>query len=199
MLENQPSMHDLLSEDIVFTGFTAMFGGDPTTAPTGSEAHMLFGHGEGVPVARDEGNRFGCEPYTHPFEDDAILVSRGGCTFLEKLIHAMSAGASGVVVVSDSDTGLNPSASKEEIESAGEALNDVALVVLKQIDGRLLESMMDAADGVGGRVWLAVEPEGPTSDPAPEGETRRSKGAASDPPRLLYLNGHALLNTRLLV
>lgn len=197
MLEMQPTLSDLLSEDIAFDGFTAFFGGDPTAPFVEGEPFVTFGRGEGVPVVRDLDNPFGCKPYTQGYEDDAIVVTRGECTFLEKLVNAMVAGASGVVVISDSDVALNPTAEQHEIAAVGEGINEVALVVLTQSDGVLLQSLMDAADNVAGRIWLAVEPM--AEDPAPESKTKKSNTDANEPARLLYINGHPLLNTRLLV
>ena len=48
--------------------------------------------------------------------DAIVLLHRGTCTFIEKLAYAKRAGARGVVVISDMDMAINPSAEAEELE-----------------------------------------------------------------------------------
>jgi len=144
------------------------------------------------------------------FADEAILVRRGGCTFLEKLQRAHEVGASGVVVNNDSDETISPSANAEDLKDVGDSLDDAAVVVLRASDGRQVSAMLDVAEGRTGRcatcddhhvgrVVLVVEnlerdPALPEQDPT---GTRERSGFASN--RVLYINGYALLNTRLLV
>jgi len=142
-------------------------------------------------------NPTGCQAYTQTFADEAILVHRGGCTFLEKLMRAHEVGASGVVVTSDSEIAVNPSASVEDLEDVGDSLDDVAIVVLRKSDGRQVSAMLDMAENHVGRVVLVLENlQRDTALPEQEPVGKRSRFAGNS---VLYINGHALLNTRLLV
>ncbi|KDQ64850.1 glycoside hydrolase family 47 protein [Jaapia argillacea MUCL 33604] len=196
MFRANPGMHDVPSE-VTLTAYTASFGGDLTERSGGGGSYIRFGHGGGVPLVRVPANRYGCDFYEESFAGDAIFALRGECTFLEKLIKAQAAGASGVVVESDEDVPINPSAGKEEIEAAGETLNAGAVVVLKQSSARVVKGMMDAADAHGfGQVIVAVEPEGHSASTDGQRIPGDDKGDAH---RVLYLNGHPLLNTRMVV
>jgi len=64
-------------------------------------------------------------------------------------------------------------------------------------------SMLDSiGDGAMGQLMLTVDPEGQSvateAHPEPE-RTGKESQAHLDPNRVLYINGHALLNTRLLM
>jgi len=179
------------------TASTALFGGDPTIPPPASgEAPLRFGHGEGVHVVREPSNPYGCLAYTQRFHDHAILVQRGECTFLEKLVAARLAGASGVVVLSDEDMHLNPSADLLELAAVKDVIKDAVIVVLKRAAGDAVSGMMDTVEHLDiGRVMVVVEPE-----PQPAMDIQEEqKNTSRDINRVLYLNGHPLLNTRLMV
>jgi len=186
--------------DAVFTASTGLFAGDPSVPFPDNRRPMRFGQGEGVGLVRDPVNPTGCQAYMQTFADEAILVRRGGCTFLEKLQRAHEVGASGVVVINDSDETISPSASTEDLKDVGDSLDDVAVVVLRASDGRQVSAMLDVAeDHHAGRVILVVEnlerdPALPEQEPTGTGER---SGFANN--RVLYINGYALLNTRLLV
>jgi mannosidase alpha-like ER degradation enhancer 1 len=188
--------------EVLITAYTSFFGADLSAFPLPDAEPVRFGHGEGVRVTRDKANAIGCLPYDRTFDHDAVLVYRGECTFLEKLVRAKSAGASGVVVISDDELAVNPSSDPEEIAAAGD-LSDVALVALKHSAGKLVMSMLDVADVYGvGQVTLTIDPEGQsvTTDGQRSPEAIGRQGWEHvDPSRVLYINGHALLNTRLLV
>lgn len=189
------------SSEIVVTAYTAFFGADLTAPPPADTEPVRFGHGEGVYVTRDKSNPVGCLPYDRNFDSDAVLVYRGECTFLEKLTRARDAGASGVVVINDDEIGINPSHDAEEIAAVGD-LRDVAIVALTCSAGKLVTSMLDVAEARGvGHVILNIDPEGQSATTdrrrLPEGIGRGWEDV--DPSRVLYINGHALLNTRLLV
>jgi mannosidase alpha-like ER degradation enhancer 1 len=186
--------------EILITAYTSLFGADLTALPLAEAEPARFGHGQGVRVIRDKANASGCLPYDRTFDNDVVLVHRGGCTFLEKLVRAKSAGASGVVVISGDELAFNPSCDPEEMAAAGD-LGDVALLALKRSAGTLVVSMLDVADAHGvGVVVLAVDSEGQTATNngrrLPDAIGKRSH---EHPSRVLYINGHALLNTRLLV
>ncbi|KAI0751326.1 alpha-mannosidase [Daedaleopsis nitida] len=209
MLQLQgPGSHDVVTETTVVAA-TALFGGDPTATTSSGHPALRFGHGEGVRVVRVPSNPLGCVPYSETFPDnEAVAVQRGECTFLEKLVLAQQAGASGVVVLGDEEQHINPSAEKAELDEAEPQINNAAIVVLRIADAALVTQMLDAAEVHGlGTVRLSVEPwhdgpagaenQPPSSDVNKNEQARKS--AAKDPTRVLYLNNHPLLNTRLLV
>jgi mannosidase alpha-like ER degradation enhancer 1 len=201
MFQGQHAIIESPSE-ILVTAYTSLFAADLTAFPLSDAEPVRFGHGEGVRVTRDKTNAIGCLPYERTFDNDAVLVYRGECTFLEKLVKAKAAGASGVVVISDDELAINPTSDPEEIAVAGD-LSDVALVALTRSAGKLVVSMLDAVDTRGvGVVTLTVDPEGQSATTAGrrlfEG-TGKQGWEHVDPSRVLYINGHALLNTRLLV
>ncbi|KAF7355218.1 alpha-1,2-Mannosidase [Mycena sanguinolenta] len=135
----------------------------------------LFWPGTGLPVYRDDANTFGCVPYAQPLQDAVIVVQRGECTFLQKLLMVKNAGAAGVLVVSDEDMPINPTADAKELEDAGD-LSDIA------------------RRSAGGQVVLQVDPERFSSvvpDVVQEADPAKVH-------KILYLNGHPLLNTQLL-
>jgi mannosidase alpha-like ER degradation enhancer 1 len=76
------------------------------------------------------------QAHEQSYVDEALLVDRGECTFLEKLLNAKEAGASGVIVINDDDARVSPSIDDEEREEVGDAVDDVALVILTKTAGR---------------------------------------------------------------
>ncbi|PCH41185.1 glycoside hydrolase family 47 protein [Wolfiporia cocos MD-104 SS10] len=191
----QPGTHDMATEVFV-TASTALFGGDPTLlSPTG-EPVLRFGRGDGSRLVREHSNSFGCQPYNRTFHDNAVLVMRGECTFLEKLVHARRAGASGVIVISDEETKINPSSDLDELVAVQDLINDAVVVVLKKSVGEVVSTLLSAAEEAGiGQVVVAVEPE---AQPATN-QQKKAPSEYKDTPRVLFLNGHPLLNTRLMV
>ncbi len=193
-----PSVVGGLVSDAVFTATTGLFAGDPSDPSPDNGKPLRFGQGEGVDLVRDPANPTGCHAYMQTFTDEAILVRRGECTFLEKLQRAHEVGASGVVVINDSDVAVNPSASTEDLKDVGDSLDDAAVVVLSASDGRQVSGMLDVAgDHHVGRVVLVLENlERDTASPEQD-PTGEQSGFAGN--RILYINGYALLNTRLLI
>ncbi|OSC99135.1 glycoside hydrolase family 47 protein [Trametes coccinea BRFM310] len=202
-------MHDIITETVVVAS-TAMFGGDPTVPGTldADKPPLRFGHGDGVRVARFPDNPLGCSPYTEKLDGEAIVVARGECTFLEKLAYAQKAGASGVVVLGNEEQHISPSADAQELAAAGPEIDEVAIVVLRRGDAQLVSDMLDEAERYGlGAVKLVVEPwtDVPAEADRPvdggrHGEKDKSKEEKVEvAPRVLYLNNHPLLNTRLLI
>ena len=187
-----------LVSDAIFTASTGLFAGDPSVPFPDDGKPLRFGQGEGVGLVRDRVNPTGCHAYTHAFADEAILVHRGGCTFLEKLQRAHEVGASGVVVINDSDETVTPSANGEDLKYVGDSLDDAAVVVLRASDGRQVSAMLDVAeDHHVGRVVLIVE--NLEQDPALPEQSFTGEQSEFASNRVLYINGYALLNTRLLV
>jgi len=188
-----------VAKGVSFTGHTAMFGADPLVPSSDNGKPLRFGHGEGVALVWDKANPYGCLPFQKTYRDEAILVHRGDCTFLEKLQRAYEAGASGVVVMGDEDFAINPSAGDEELEAIGDSLQDVVIVVLKQSDGKRVSTMMDVTESQRlGQVMLVLDT-GSRTTPFPRREKETKQTAPGDVNRVLYLNGHPLINTRLMV
>ncbi|KAG5650212.1 hypothetical protein H0H81_000301 [Sphagnurus paluster] len=171
--------------DLLVVGYTAHFGGDFTLKPLSKS--LPLAHQDGVAVHKDLDNTRGCHPYKQAHPGKALVVHRGDCTFLEKLLHARAASAAGVIVISDDDLIINPTANPDEVEAAGD-LSEVALVLLPKKAGEVLTDMMDQAE-LG--VTMVVEDE--------EASEMAHIPPTKDPNRILYINGHPLLNTRLLV
>ena len=200
MFQVQTGATECPSEAYV-TAYTAFFGADLAIASDSDQKPVRFRHHEGVRLARDPNNPLGCSPYDGSFEGEALLVQRGDCTFLEKLVMAKSAGASGVVIVSDEELGINPSAATAEVAAAGD-VSDVALVVLKRSAGQLVTLMLDSTEARGaGYVILVLDPEGYSGTTLRPDETLADPQTHNlvNPGRVMYVNGHPLLNTRLVV
>ncbi|KAJ6599145.1 alpha mannosidase-like protein [Mycena vulgaris] len=199
LFQAQAGVPDLLNMmDVLTNGYTALFGPE-LALPAGGD--LRLNHEEGVPVYRDDSNTYGCLPYRHPFRDVVVLVHRGECTFLEKLLMAKAAEATGVLVISDEDIPLNPTADAKELAEAGD-LGDVGLIVLTSQVGQVVHDMLDSTEERGGVVMMQLDPErvSAPSDPAgkisQEQERQRPQEKVH---KILYLNGHPLLNTRLLI
>lgn len=191
----QTDTHDMfqMSNDMhaLVMGYTAHFGGDLSPASDLKNKPLRFIRKEGVLVHREWSNVQGCEPYKLMYPDSVLVAHRGGCTFLEKLLHARSASAAGVLVISDDDVVINPTADAQELEAAGDP-HDVAIVLLPHKEGQVLMGMMDRVERLGSnKISMVLDYDSWPTIPDPE---RRK-----DPDRILYLNEHPLLNTRLLV
>jgi len=173
------------------TAYTASFGGDLSPGSDLKNKPLRFIRKEGVPAHRERDNPQGCEPYKLKYPDSVLVVHRGECTFLQKLLHARSASAVGVLVIGDDDAVINPTANADELQAAGD-LHDVAIVLLPHKEGRVLMEMMDRVERLGtDGISMVLDYDSWPTLPYPE----RHK----DPDRILYLNGHPLLNTRLMV
>jgi len=200
-------VQDEIREDpveITLPANTASFGGDPSTlAP--DHGPIRFSHQGGVRLVQNHSNQYGCGPYEQTFSDEVLLVDRGGCTFLEKLLNAKEAGASGVVVINDNDVRISPSIDEEEKEAVGNVVDDVALVILTRTGGDAVADMIKRTQDSGmGQVMLIVDMESRQAGPKrkPTKIYRSSNDVdrlKDDTQKMLYLNGHALVNTRLVV
>ncbi|KAL0949741.1 hypothetical protein HGRIS_009781 [Hohenbuehelia grisea] len=209
-LEADKSIFDVSTDmDMLVTAFTSSFGASLDSVVLGNQQLPRFGHGEGVAVHRDDTNLFGCQPYTRVFDDEALLVYRGQCTFLEKLVFARDAGASGVIVIGSDNHPIYPNADAHELDGAGD-IHDMAIVALAETTGRMVSEMFDTIASRGlGRLMVAVDPqrrpatggEGRVPDPAASQTQQQKNGSGNSDTvqRVLYLNGHPLLNTRLLI
>ena len=175
----------------IVTGYTAYFGGDLSPGSDLKNKPLRFIQKDGVPVHREQHNARGCEPYNLQHPDSVLVVHRGSCTFLKKLLNARSVSAAGIIVIGDDDAVVNPTANVDELEAAGD-LHDVAIVLLPHNEGQVLLEMMDRVERVGSnQLTMVLEYDSRITATDPE--------RLKDPDRILYLNEHPLLNTRLLV
>jgi mannosidase alpha-like ER degradation enhancer 1 len=190
--------------EVTLPANTAHFGGDPSLSDPDHEP-IRFGHQEGVRLTQDHLNRYGCEPYEQTRLNEVLLVDRGECTFLKKLLNAKEAGASGVIVINDDDARISPSIDEEEREEVGDTVDDVALVILTKTAGEVVKEMMKRTQYLGvGQVMFMVDPESrqvgvkkrPRKNYKSSNEMDKLK---DDIQKVLYLNGNALVNTRLVV
>lgn len=200
MFEIQTGMQGILDSsnefNVLVTGHQGHFGGDLSVNALTEQKHMRFARKEGSIVQRDFDNTQGCHAYTHSYPDTVLLVHRGGCTFLEKMLQARAASAAGVLVISDVDSVFNPTANLDELEEAGD-LSDAAIVVLSQKAGQVIWEMMDRAEEWEANQVMVALDHGSRSKVPDTGHTPEQK--AKDPNRILYINSYPLLNTRLLV
>ncbi|KAI0091966.1 alpha mannosidase-like protein [Irpex rosettiformis] len=194
----QTVMNDVRSE-VTVVASTAGFAGDPTSNDS-TKGPIRFGHGEGVHLVRPKSNEYGCLPWNEKFNGEALVVKRGECTFLEKLVEATIAGASGVITLSDEEHGINPSTSQEEIQPYEDLLDDVAIVIVNRAESAVVTGLLDASELYGGRVVMAIAPASESGATKAEETTLDEKRTrAKEGNRVLYLNNHPLLNTRLMI
>lgn len=190
--------------DLSVTGYTALFGADLSLSHilnASSTPRPPIVRPEGVLIRRDSLNRHGCFPFEHSYPDSALIVHRGQCTFLEKLLNARVALASAIIIISDDNFAINPTANSDELEAAGD-LSDAAVIVLPRKTGEVLEDMLFAIGKLGAtEIRISVDTERSEGHgeelerPQPVGKDEKDKETT----RVLYINGHPLLNTRLLV
>lgn len=184
---------------VVVSAQTANFGADflDIVKPSPPEPS---GHAQYLPLFYDKDNSRGCQPFQDTYPDSAVLVHRGTCAFIEKLKHGRDAKASAVIVVSDEDTLITPSASAEDVYDAGN-LNNTSLLLFTHKVGKAVLELLEATEEQGKRQLVVSSNDSPPA-PAPSSESEQAGPQfpdTVDPNRILYINGHALLNTRLLV
>ena len=187
--------------DMSLMAYSAHFGTDlshDVTQPTKESPRIRSS--EGVVIRRDPENLRGCNSYKKPYPDSVLLVHRGDCTFLEKLVKARDALAAGVIVISSEDTPINPTASREELALVGD-LSDVGLLLLTNTVGQAFENVLVASEQLfSGEIMLALERTQDGEGIEDTGDTPADKETeVKDLNRNLYINGHPLMNTRLLV
>jgi len=132
-------------------GATASFGQSFTPSP---DRDFTIGSGPIDLVHLPSVN--GCEPFTIPHNADGpftILLDRGGCTFLQKLVHATRAGASGVIVAGlppsstntdpDQEGLLRPSASGESVAHLQE-VEDIGMIYVDWRTGDVLRDIFQS-------------------------------------------------------
>jgi ER degradation enhancer, mannosidase alpha-like 1 len=199
-LQVQNSNLDSQVIDLSLTAYSALFGTDLSHAvehPTMESPRIRSS--EGVVVRQDPKNVRGCNSYKKPYPDSVLLVHRGDCTFLEKLVKAREASAAGVIVISSEDTPINPTASREELALAGD-LSDVGLLLLTNTVGQAFENVLVASKQLhSGEIMVALERTQDGESVEDTGDTVDKKTEVKDLNRNLYINGHPLINTRLLI
>ncbi|KAL5640918.1 hypothetical protein ACGC1H_001409 [Rhizoctonia solani] len=178
-------------EETSLLATTALFGADPSSERSPGTFRIDAPALHVVPSNPENLN--GCHDHeVQTILKGAIIVAnRGTCTFMEKLARAKKAGAAGVIVISDTDGLINPSIDKEEEDYVASELMDVALVVLTRRDAvkllKALEVSLDTSTPL--RVEVARQP-------SLEDEMAKEE---EEKPRLLYINGKALMNTVIMI
>jgi len=110
-----------------------------------------------------------------------------------------------VVVINDNYVRISPSIDEEEKEAVGNVADDVALVILTREGGKAVTDMIKRTRDSGmGQVMFTVDQESKQAGPKrkPTKIYRSSNDVdklKDDIQKVLYLNGHALVNTRLVV
>lgn len=188
--------------DVSLTSYSAHFGTDLSHSAVHSTKEIpRIRKSEGVVVRRDPKNLRGCNPYEQSYPDSILVVHRGDCTFLEKLLKARDAEAAGIVVISNEDIAIHPTASSAELALAGD-LSDVGVVLLTNQVGQAFEDMLASNEKIqAGQIMLALER---AQDVGSIEDTEHvppvdKESEANDLNRILYINGHPLINTRLLI
>lgn len=186
--------------DATIIGYSALFGAD-LTAPHNPKSSLISAlsiqRSEGISVRRETSNRYGCVPFEHNYPDSALVVHRGRCTFLEKLLRARAALSSTIIIISDENVGINPTASPEELMAAGD-LSDSAIVLLLKKTGEALEEVLTVGEKLQvspPRISIHMIP----SEGQPERTPVEKEEQDKETTRILHVNGHPLINTRLLV
>jgi mannosidase alpha-like ER degradation enhancer 1 len=118
-------------------------------------------------------------------------------------VNARAASASAVIVISDDNFAINPTANADDLEAAGD-LSDAAVIVLPRKTGEVLEDMLFAIGKLGAtEIRISVDTERSEGHgeelERPQSVGKDNKDKDKETTRVLYINGHPLLNTRLLV
>jgi mannosidase alpha-like ER degradation enhancer 1 len=189
--------------DLSITGYTASFGADLSSSHilnTSSAAYPAIVRPEGVPIQYEDLNPHGCVSFENRYPDSALIVQRGKCTFLQKLLYARAASASAIIIINDNNLALNPTADPDELHAAGD-VGDAAVILLPKKIGEALEDMIIATGkSETAEIRISVDTKGlggvgDLKPSLPVGKDKKDKDAT----RILYINGHPLINTRLLV
>ncbi|KIJ56728.1 glycoside hydrolase family 47 protein [Sphaerobolus stellatus SS14] len=191
---------DTFEREIMIVGHTALFGGDPTIGGKENDTSNVIPFGGPNPLLLVQPipeNIYGCLPYSQAIQPGSVLfVQRGDCTFIQKLRMAKAAGAAGVIVASDSEDPINPTADPGEKKIAQENLSDVALVVVTRSVAQMIYQLLEIASSAPGVQLhtVVVHQENPPNQSRPTSSDRVPSGA-----RHLYVNGKPLINVELLV
>jgi len=168
-------------------GATASFGQSFTPS---SDRDFTIGSGPVVLVHLPTAN--GCEPFTISHDSDVpftILLNRGGCTFLQKLVHATRAGASGVIVAGlppsstttdpDQEGLLRPSASGESVARL-EEVEDIGMIYVDWRTGDVLRDIFQSqSEGMSVHVEILGMDGQVPQDQQPEESDSQMSGSGS--------------------
>ncbi|KAF9482475.1 alpha mannosidase-like protein [Pholiota conissans] len=189
--------------DVFIVGYAAHFAADLSSSaeldPTKPMPRIR--DPTGIAIRREPDNMYGCDPYDHEYPDSMLLVHRGQCTFLDKLLQARDALAAGIIIISDEDTGINPTANPDELSQVGD-LSGVAVILLPKKTGETLEQMIIVSEKSSTlQIVIALQrkldDKGDSESLPRDGQVEDDQ--TKDPNRILYINGHPLINTRLWV
>ncbi|KAF7776225.1 CAZyme family GH47 [Agaricus bisporus var. burnettii] len=208
MLKLLPGNMDAAGLNMQLTALTASFGADLSPRVGEQDKRPRMAQGK-HPISVELTNKKGCSHYKEAYEDDILVVERGECTFMEKLLLARDAGAVGVIVLSDEDAAIIPTAGVDELEASGD-ISDVGLLLLPKTAGTVLAELLELMGKLEGRVMVTISREptvvadssGKKATPTKADDKAKEKKENIDDDsegRILYINGHALLNTRLLI
>ncbi|CAA7259685.1 unnamed protein product [Cyclocybe aegerita] len=197
--EKQAPLLGKTSVDISVTAYTAQFGADLSSGAhlEPNQSPPRIRRPEGVAVRRDTDNAYGCDPYELSYRDSMLLVRRGDCTFLEKLLMARDASAAGIIIISDEEQGINPTANSEEVLAAGD-LSDSAAILLPKKTGETFEEMLILTEQLK-TVQMMVSLQPGEKAGGNIQSIQEQEEQPKDPNRILFINGHPLINTRLLI
>jgi mannosidase alpha-like ER degradation enhancer 1 len=158
----------------------------------------------GAHLIRFPDNPLGCLPFNDTsgrIQNALVFVQRGDCLFIEKLANARRAGALGVIVWHDTEDRLNPSADPEDYERYGPEVQDGVIAVIPAtaasfVSGRLQLEEQNPEKTI---VMVSLEKEWPEQllgeDPSLRTEPTKTERTSG---RILYINGHPMINTELL-
>jgi len=110
-----------------------------------------------------------------------------------------------VIVINDDDIRVSPSINEDERKEVGDAIDDVALVILTKTGGKAVIDMIKRTQDSGvGQVMFNVDPE--SRQVGVRRKLMKTHNGSNDMDKLkddiqkaLYLNGHVVVNTRLVV
>ncbi|PVF93371.1 hypothetical protein CPB86DRAFT_715665 [Serendipita vermifera] len=158
----------------------------------------------GADLIRIPENPLGCSPYDqrlHNVTNKMIYVERGECLFIEKLAHARKAGAMGVIVWHEAEDPIRPTAESDDLRTYGKDIEGGVLLVVPGSAHSIIANRLSLAEQDPANNILTVKLEKEWPDELVESrvslkpEPSRTKPT---PGRILYINGHAMINTEIM-
>lgn len=202
------------SESLSAKAWTSTFGLDPRDAYLSSDQSSdpeslpspTFSR-QGSRLVHFSENGYGCDPFLDPsgrIKGSMVLVKRGECYFIDKLAHARQAGAVGAIVWHEDDEYVQPSAEPEDFQRLDGIIEGATLLVIGSTEAQRIGSMLSFEDDQDGKVevWVRLDDQwqedidlfGVEGAWPPDQPTKTQSTVG----RMLYVNGHALVNTMLL-
>jgi ER degradation enhancer, mannosidase alpha-like 1 len=212
---SSPAMYDTVEKPEDLGQVTSEFTVEASTAEFGidvdkarwisSENSSIDSFGlAGAELIRIPENPLGCSPYNQDLynvTNKMIYVERGDCLFIEKLAHARKAGALGVIVWNEDEELIRPTADPNDLRKYNKDIEGGAVLVVPGSAHSIITNRLTLAeqDPVNNIVRVRLEKEWP--DELVENrlslKTEPSKTKPT-PGRILYVNGHAMINTEIL-